>query len=263
MGNSYKEIIEKIFLAGYKKGARRVPFKREDIPAVCRKHRIAVPKNLGDVVYSFRYRADLPEGIRSVTEKGMSWIIRPAGQGLYAFELVPDLDLSPRDNMIPTKVPDATPGLIAKYTLTDEQSLLARVRYNRLIDLFLGIVCHSLQSHLRTTAPNMGQVETDELYVGVDKKGVHYVVPVQAKAGRDRLNIVQLEQDFAVRADKFPNLVCRPVAAQFMNEGVICLFELAQDKAGVGIASERHYRLVPPEEVDDGDLRNYRCTGGD
>jgi hypothetical protein len=61
----------------------------------------------------------------------------------------------------------------------------------------------------------MGQVETDELYIGVDKKGAHYVFPIQAKGGTDRLNVVQIEQDFAVCAAKFPLLVCRPIAAQF------------------------------------------------
>ena len=30
----------------------------------------------------------------------------------------------------------------------------------------------------------IGQIETDEVYVGVDKQGAHYVSPVQAKAGR-------------------------------------------------------------------------------
>ena len=69
--------------------------------------------------------------------------------------------------------------------MSDEQALLARVRYNRLVDIFLGIACYSLQNHLRTTASNMGQVETDELYVGVDRRGSHYVVPIQAKGGKD------------------------------------------------------------------------------
>lgn len=93
--------------------------------------------------------------------------------------------------MVTIKVPDATPGIIAKYALNDEQALLAKVRYNRLLDIFTGVTCYSLQNHLRTTVPNMGQIETDELYVGVDKRGVHYVLPVQAKGGKDKLGIVQ------------------------------------------------------------------------
>ncbi len=69
----------------------------------------------------------------------------------------------------------------------------------------------------------MAQVETDEIYVGVDKKGAHYVFPIQAKAGKDRLSVVQIEQDIAVCADKFPLLICRPVGAQFMQDDLIAL----------------------------------------
>ncbi len=82
------------------------------------------------------------------------------------------------------KVPAATPGIIEKYALSDEQALLARLRYNRLIDIFTGITCYSLQNHLRTMIPELGQVETDEIYIGVDRQGAHYVLPVQAKGGR-------------------------------------------------------------------------------
>jgi len=160
--------------------------------------------------------------------------------------------------MAVTKVPDSTPGIVAKYAFNDEQALLAKVRYNRLVDIFSGVTCYSLQNHLRTTVPEMGQVETDEIYIGVDKKGAHYVFPVQAKGGKDKLNLVQIEQDFAVCATKFPLLVCRPIAAQFMEEGVIALFEFESGENGVTISSEKHYKLVPPKDVTDNDLQTYR-----
>jgi hypothetical protein len=103
----------------------------------------------------------------------------------------------------------------------------------------------------------MGQVETDELYVGLDKKGAHYIFPVQAKGGTDKLNVVQIEQDFAVCAHKFPGLICRPIGAQFMEGGIIALFEFEKADENVRISSEKHYKLVPPEEVTDEDLKNY------
>ena len=43
-----------------------------------------------------------------------------------------------------TKIPDATPGIIAKYASTDEQGLLAKLRYNRLLDILTGTTCYSL-----------------------------------------------------------------------------------------------------------------------
>jgi hypothetical protein len=176
---------------------------------------------------------------------------------------VADIALVPNAALSETKVPDATPGVVAKYALSDEQALLSKVRYNRLVDIFTGVACYSLQNHLRTTAPSIGQVEIDELYVGVDKKGCHYVFPVQAKGGRDRLNVVQTEQDFAVCADKFPSLIARPIAAQFMLDDIIALFEFEQGPKGVSVVSERHYRLVPPEEVTEADLERYRRRKSD
>jgi hypothetical protein len=144
------------------------------------------------------------------------------------------------------------------YALNDEQALLAIVRYNRLVDIFTATACYSLQSHLRTTVPGLGQVETDEIYIGLDKRGVHYVFPVQAKGGSDSISVVQIEQDIAVCAAKFSALICRPIAAQFMQDDLVALFELEEGKEGVSISAEKHYRLVPGEEVTEDDLKVYR-----
>lgn len=256
--NVYSSIIERIFRSKFKTGMREVEFEREDIAKFAAKLNVKLPKNLGDLVYSLRYRTPLPQSIKSTAGQDEIWIIRPAGKAKYRFALVPDRPLVPNQTMTTTKVPDSTPGVIAKYASSDEQALLAKVRYNRLVDIFTGVACYSLQNHLRTTVPSMGQVETDELYIGVDKKGVHYVFPVQAKTGRDKLSVVQIEQDMAVCAQKFPLLICRPLAAQFMQDDVIALFELEEGDNGVGIASEKHYKLVPPEEVTESDLNAYR-----
>jgi hypothetical protein len=259
----YVPIIERIFHSKFRRGLRELDFEREEIAKAANELRIGLPKNLGDLVYSFRYRAAMPESIRSTAPKGEVWIIRPAGQAKYRFVLVADGPLVPNASMTTTKVPDSTPGVIAKYALSDEQALLAKVRYNRLVDIFTGVACYSLQNHLRTTVPGIGQVETDEIYVGVDKKGIHYVFPIQAKGGGDRLSIIQIEQDAAVCAHKFASLICRPLAAQFTKEDVIALFEFEESKHGLGIASEKHYKLVPPEDVSEADLERYRSRMAD
>ncbi|MEW6412780.1 MAG: endonuclease [Candidatus Zixiibacteriota bacterium] len=256
--SKYNEIIERIFLSKFRSGASEISFERSDIVAVAEDLGIEYPKNLGDVVYSFRYRSSLPAKVRAKAPKGMTWIIRAAGRGRYRFSLVRDISLDPNENIAETKIPDATPGIVSKHSLSDEQALLAKVRYNRLVDVFTGITCYSLQSHLRTTVPNMGQIETDEIYIGVDKRGVQYVIPVQAKGGKDRLSVVQIEQDLAMCEHKFPELVCRPVGAQFMREEVIALFEFELGNGGVRVAGERHYRLVEPDQVSDAELRGYR-----
>jgi len=256
--NRYIQIIERIFAERHKPGSRTVEFRRSDIERVAREPGIELPKNLGDVIYTFRYRGDLPESIRSCAPRGEHWIIAPAGRGRYRFECIAVSTILPTPNLAETKVPDGTPGIIAKYALSDEQALLAKLRYNRLVDIFTGVTCYSLQSHLRTTATDLGQVETDEVYIGVDKRGAHYVFPVQAKAGRDKINIVQIMQDHAMSREKFRDLICRPLAAQFMPGDVIAMFEFERAKTDFAIVSEKHYRLVPPEELTAKDLELYR-----
>lgn len=261
--NRYSQIIERIFLEKYKDGMTELTFSREDIIRIAKKIGMKLPKNLGDVIYSFRYRTQLPESIRAKAPSGSEWIIRPAGRSKYVFGAASSATIRPSVSLVETKIPDATPGIIAMYALNDEQALLAKLRYNRLIDIFTGVTCYSLQSHLRTFVDNLGQTETDEIYVGVDKRGVHYVFPVQAKGARDRISVVQIEQDMAMCKSKFPNLVSRPIAAQFMRGDLIALFELEQTESGLGISSEKHYLLVEPDNLSPEELKKYAARNLD
>ena len=162
-------------------------FERSELNSNAKKLNIELPDNLGDVIYSFRYRASLPNDIVKTAKAGKEWIIEPAGRARYRFKLARVSRIIPNPELLAIKIPDATPEIIAANALSDEQALLAKVRYNRLIDIFLGITTYSLQSHLRTTVTKMGQIEIDEVYVGVNRNGQQFVVPVQAKGGTDRL----------------------------------------------------------------------------
>ncbi|MBN1135551.1 MAG: endonuclease [Anaerolineae bacterium] len=256
--NRYSRILEAIFTGHYRPGLTEIPFERSEIIDVAAQLDVPLPKNLGDLLYSFRYRTALPESISQTAPEGQQWLIRSVGRGQYKLVLVSQVLIAPSSILAETKIPDATPGIISKYRLNDEQALLAKLRYNRLLDIFTGLACYSLQSHLRTTAPGIGQVETDEIYVGIDKRGVHYVLPVQAKGASDRIGVVQIEQDLAVCAVKFPALICRPIAAQFMADDLIALFELEQTNQGIRVCSERHYRLVSPEALSPEELASYQ-----
>jgi hypothetical protein len=161
-------ILERIFSSKYKPGSDEIPFAREDIAKAARELEINLPKNLCDLIYSFRYRTQLPDSVLEKAGRGRTWIIRGIGAAKYVFVRVPNVSLSPNLSLAETKVPDGTPGVVAKYALSDEQALLAFVRYNCLIDIFLGITRYSLQNHLRTAVRTIGQVETDELYVGFE-----------------------------------------------------------------------------------------------
>jgi hypothetical protein len=256
--SKYDQIIEAIFAKHYMPSLQHFEFSREEIVDTAQQLGLARPRNIGDLLYSYRYRRNLPESIATTAADGYQWLIRSVGIARYQFVLLPQIRITPSQNFLITKILDATPGIIHRYAMNDEQALLAVLRYNRLIDIFTGPTCYSLQNHLRTTVENIGQVETDELYVGIDKRGVHHVVPVQAKGGKDKIGPIQIEQDFAICQAKFPDLICRPVAAQFMSDGAIALFEFANTEDGIKITSERHYKLVPPEELSAQDLTLYR-----
>lgn len=256
--NRYGSLIEKIFFDRYEAGAVSLDFSREDIEDAATDLDIKLPKNLGDVLYSFRFRNALPDRIVATQPEGMEWVIELAGRALYKFSLVKANRVLPRDDLVRTDIPDATPELIRAYALDDEQALLAIVRYNRLIDTFLGLTTYSLQNHLRTTVKGIGQIEIDELYVGLDKRGCHYVIPVQAKGGKDQIGIVQISQDIRFVEDKFPGMRCRAIAAQFMENEVIALFELTLQDDEIKVVEERHYRLVPAKKLDREAIRDYR-----
>jgi len=255
--NRYQRIIESIFLKHFKEGAREIFFDRDEIIQEAARHSIALPKNLGDLIYTFRYRGELPQTIRDSAPSGEFWIIRPAGNARYCFALSNKPIVLPNPVLAETKIPDSTPGLIEMYALSDEQALLAKLRYNRLVDTFTGLTCYSLQNHLRTKVANIGQVEVDEIYVGLDRKGAHYVLPIQAKGGKDQINIVQIEQDLAMCAEKFPNLQCRPIAGQFMSDDLIALFEFVLQDQGIAVLNEKHYRLVPSDQIDKDEIKEY------
>jgi len=256
--NCYQRLMEHIFFSRYKEGSTSIEFAREDLVHAAQELGIKLPKNLGDVLYSFRYRTLLPQSIRDKAPEGMQWIIRPSGRARYCFIATNVLHVAPNTLLAETKIPDATPGIVSMYALGDEQALLSKLRYNRLIDIFTGITCYSLQNHQRTTIVGIGQVETDEIYVGIGHRGAQYVIPLQAKGGNDRIDIVQIEQDVALCAEKFPTLICKPIAAQFIGENRIALFEFEQSSEGIKLYREQHYMLVPPEEMTETDLQIYR-----
>ena len=104
----------------------------------------------------------------------------------------------------------------------------------------------------------MGQIEIDELYLGLDKHGCHYVIPVQAKGGSDQIGIVQTKQDIRFVEQRFPGMRCRATAAQFMTDELIALFELTLREEEIKVVDERHYRLVAHNDLNRDAIRAYR-----
>lgn len=256
--NRYHALIEKIFFDHYQEGATLIDFKRNELKSAAIDLDIVLPDNLGDVIYSIRFRVPMPASVLKTQPEGYAWLIELAGRSLYRFCLRKVNRIVPSTSLARIRIPDSTPEIIAAYALDDEQALLAKVRYNRLIDIFLGITTYSLQNHLRTSVKKMGQIEIDELYVGLDKYGCHYVIPVQAKGGTDQISVVQTTQDIKCCAEKFPGVRCRPISAQFVSRDQIALFELTIEDDEIRVVEERHYKLVPASELDKAEISAYR-----
>ena len=85
--SKYEKVILKLFNDRFRPGYEKVIFTRDDIENAAADLKIPRPKNLGDVVYSYRYRKRLPEGISNTAPEGKEWYIKGEGGGLYASTL--------------------------------------------------------------------------------------------------------------------------------------------------------------------------------
>lgn len=247
--NKYDKIIEAVFFDNFQNGDSKVAFGRNELAEACEKLNLSRVKNLGDIPYSYRFRRDLPDSIRKCAPENTEWIIIGKGTGEYEFRQASPAKIAPINNRHKIMISDATPEIITTYSPgSDEQALLTKVRYNRLVDIFTGLTCYSLQNHLRTSVQNIGQIEIDEIYIGLNKLGTHFILPCQAKSIGDRFGIVQVMQDLEFCKQKYPELTCRAIALQFLSKNDIAILELTIDPDPdiykLRIVDEKHYRLI-------------------
>ena len=85
--NAYQTIILDIFNRYHVAGLEEFEFDRDDIEAAVERTGVKRPKNLGDVIYTFRYRRQLPEPILATQPNGKYWLILGAGDARYRFRL--------------------------------------------------------------------------------------------------------------------------------------------------------------------------------
>jgi len=239
----YDRVLVEIFSRHDGASQDEFEFEREEVEKILREWGRRV-KNLGDVLYSYRSgRRPLPEDIAAIG----NWVIEGRGRGRYAFR---QLARSPYIQ-IPTDlqtigVLDATPDIILKYGGSDEQGLLTRVRYNRLVDIFLGITAYHLQGHVRAYIKDSGQVEIDDLYLGVDTDGNQHVIPIEAKTAKEPLGVIQVTSLNAFGQRKFPGLILRSVAVKSWDDDSIFFIEFnsSLDSNEIEVVEYRRYRLV-------------------
>jgi len=247
------EVMRRVFEKRYAPGAREVKFRMDDIrdaiAAVAKTRSGYRENNVADVRYQYTSgRRVLPDSINKLGP----WMIVGRGKAQYAFvklEASPEIKI--QDDLLPILLPGATPEIVLEYAGTDEQGLLAKVHYNRLLDIFLQITCYHLQNHWRTSIKNKGQCEIDDLYVGLNINGKQFVIPVEAKCANENLSKTQIVQIIDFARERYPKLIIRPVGVQEMKDGSLVLIEFAPaaHPDEIKIKEMRRYKLVPMADV--------------
>jgi len=242
----YDKIITALFNKKYKPAKKmdRVDFTKDELVEIAKKLKIAL-RNPPDVVYTFRSRRVLPS---TILRTG-NWILTPRGKGKFSFTKTlrpPFIEI--QEGLTHIEILNALPEIVEKYTSNDEQGLLSTIRYNRLIDIFTGITCFHLQSHIRTTILKEGQIEIDDLYVGVDEDGREYILPIEAKSPdvRDKLGWFQIANLVGFANQCFKSMKCRPIAVKPMGKNIVCLMEFddSTDYEKIGIKNIKLYKLI-------------------
>ncbi|HFC12923.1 MAG TPA: endonuclease [Anaerolineae bacterium] len=249
---AYDQVILRVFEDVYQDNsdAHLLLFTKADIENVIKQLDLALStRNVPDIVYTYRSgRSPLPAKILATG----SWAIEGKGKGQYAFRRLsrsPHFDI-PADIRI-IEILDSTPQIVLKYQNSDEQAMLARLRYNRLIDLFTGLTCYHLQSHFRTTVSEIGQIEIDDLYIGIDADGKGYILPLEAKidSPKDQLGVIQVTQMVRFAAENFEELIIRPIGVKAMPDGSLMFIEFTPDSDLNTIATETYKRYLLVREL--------------
>ena len=107
--NRYSALIETIFFDHFDVNKTEFEFARPEMKATATLLGIALPDNLGDVTYSFRFRNPLPQKILDTQPDGKEWVIELAGRARYRFKLVTATRITPRTDLVTIAIPDATP----------------------------------------------------------------------------------------------------------------------------------------------------------
>jgi hypothetical protein len=243
--SQYDEVLLEVFFRHYREGANYLKFKKDELVEACRKHGITV-RNIPDIIYTYRARRVLPDIILSTGH----WAIEPAGRGFYAFRLLrnpPHFEIPFRD-YAPVEIYNAIPEVVEGLLRQDEQSLLTRILYNRLVDIFTGLTCFHIQNHYRSFVVGMGEVELDALYVGVDKTGTLFVIPIEAKsqAESEMIGRVQVSQMAKLVRQDFAELRRRILAIKALADGTITMVEFDdhEEPDDFGIVSVGRFRLI-------------------
>ena len=138
-----------------------ISFERTDILEICAKEFGKAPKNLGDIIYSLRYRLDYLSTYDYLLEKDYTWTLLSTGIGKYELSPLKKLRIPSLESEDIIYIKDNTPKHIHELRPLNDQSLLMKIIQNDILNEFLQDDLVFLQAHHKVNLQNWGQAEID------------------------------------------------------------------------------------------------------
>lgn len=247
----YVPILNHVFAKYYKEGDTNVRFSLDDVRQAAEDLKIVV-RNPGDVIYRMRSRTELP---KAITDKGF-YILRQVKRGVYQFEVgtstlvpIPVGEIIDAIDQTPLPVRRLLPENLSEI---DEQGLLTIIHYCNLVSHFTGLQVFRLKSHVRKGVKLVGQVEVDEVDVGISLNiaDTPIIFPIEAKASPDALNWTQIAAQVTFAMQYFPDHVIRPIAVKVDYDSLIHILEFnsTQEPSKLQVLRSTTYRLNLSEQ---------------
>ena len=241
----YDKLILGAFFRYWTPGMEQFVFSRKDIDGSALG---LSPANIGDCLYTFRHRRTLPQAILDSAPDDRVWMIEGAGRGRYRFVLVKQafFDPSPAAPLIRLLDHSLPEARVKRKRKFDEQAILTTMRQNRMLDLALHARLTHVQAHARMSVTGIGQIEIDDVFLGVSgKTGKAIVVTVQGKRNGDRINASQILQDIRACQEHEDGLIPVPCAVHYDTaSGRFAVMEFTERDGEVVLVNEQHFILV-------------------
>lgn len=244
----YVPILLDIFHRKYQEGDFVVRFTLDEVrESAMRLGIISDLRNAPDLVYRMKSRTKLPP---EISDKGFR-ILKTVERGVYQLEqAISTIVELPEGEII--CIEDKTPIPVRRLlnedlSGIDEQGLLTIVNYCDLLSLFTGLKIYRLKSHARKSVSKIGQVEVDEIDVGVTYSALDLpiIFPIEAKAAPDPLNWAQIANQVNFANEHFSNFIVRPIGIKVDWKSIIYIIEFTPETEAknLQIVSSVRYRL--------------------
>jgi len=247
----YVPILVDIFQRKYQDGDEIVEFTLDEVRETAERLDIKI-RNPSDLIYRMKSRTKLPS---EMLDKGFK-IIKIVKKGVYQFQLGEStiVDLT-RENVF--QIQDTTPVAVRRFleeklSEIDEQGLLTIIHYCDLLSHFTGLKIYRLKSHVRKSIVNIGQVEVDEVDIGIglDSLETPIIFPIEAKSASDPLNWTQIANQVNFSKQLFLNYVIRPIGIKVDYDSLLHIIEFTPEMEAnkIKIKNSATYNLILSEE---------------